>query len=37
MGIKPEMALIPAVDKVQKALDIYNAALYCIFLSTLRG
>jgi len=37
MGIKPKMALIPAVGKVQKALDIYNAALYCMFLSTLRG
>jgi len=37
MGIKPEMALMPAVDKVQKASDIHRAALHYIFLRTLRG
>ena len=34
--IKPEIASIPTIGEVWKGLDIHNAALHCIFLSTLR-
>jgi len=35
--MKPTIASIPHVGKVQEALVIYIAALCCIFLSSLKG
>jgi len=34
--IRPKMASIPAVEKIQKALEIQQAALHFIFHSMLR-
>jgi len=36
METKLAIALIPKVGEVQKASKIYSAALFCIFLSSLR-
>jgi len=36
MGIKPAIAPISNIEEVSKAPKIYEAALLCIFLSSLR-